>query len=789
MSGDYLRLCPTCGAENAPEIMRCACGALLAGVDLTTRESLLPAGELAEKTPSTAAGSELHRCPHADCGQDNPPGSERCLYCDRPLTTPDAGLSRQPSLMALPTALRQRYRIERPLPSQGGEADLLLVSSLADSSSRVAKIYRHGIHPEREVMARLASVDPAHCIEILESGSSDGFTYELMEYCPLGSLRDLLRRGQPDAADLRTILAELADAIAAIHQLRLIHRDLKPENILLRSTTPLDLVLTDFGIASVCKATLRFTGQARTLAYAAPETLSGIIDDKTDWWSLGMIMLEAASGQHPFAGLSDAVILHRLSTRPVDVSAVNDPKLGKLLRGLLLRDPKPRWGAAEIRRWLADDPGLPEVFAEETRPPAGNPYQIGDALCFTREQLAVALAQHWPKALSDLDNGLLMNWLRQELKDQNLVRFLIELNHERKLHADLRLLHLIIELAPGIPPVWRGTSLGLREILKHADLALKNDASASLWLQELDEFAVLSTYAAAGNAEMADIDQRWHDALAQFNTTWTQLLEAIKVARHRQQNGITLFDDAMYGPGIPLRPSPQQLHARLLALSYDAAWVSRWRQHLAHETGLLALDCPWLETFGELAELPASRLLAIECLLPEARKQVKKQREREHNDAVEALARSRQLQQECQLALDELARFAGRWLIDAGQFQELQQRIEHFSQLSRQLRALGHGDADYQATRQAIARHAPTVNRIRDRIENLLARQTENRGWFSAPSLGFFMAALILLPLIVSERLFYPLLLGGTLLGVWRLLPNYFARRDIRELARRLERH
>src|SRR4029077_19586068 len=117
---------------------------------------------------------------------------------------------------------------------------------------------------------------------------------------------------------------------------------------------------TDFSVASTLDATQRFTSAARTLPYASPESLSGVIDGKSDYWALGMIVVEAALGRHPFAGLSEAVILHHLTTRSVDVSGVADRNVRKLTRGLLLRDPETRWGAEQVERWLAGDESLAE---------------------------------------------------------------------------------------------------------------------------------------------------------------------------------------------------------------------------------------------------------------------------------------------------------------------------------------------------------------------------------------------------------------------------------------------
>lgn len=797
MSSEYIRLCPTCGSENTPEIMRCGCGAMLAGIDLTARHALevsSPASPQeippnpADSTPAATTAEDGQICPHADCAQPNPPGSSRCVYCDRPLDRPSDGLTGEqtgiPSLISLPGNLRDRFRILRALPATGAEAELLIVQALTNNNAPelVAKIYRNGIHPDREILERIATIDQAHRVNLIESGLAGGFTFELMEFCRAGSLRELLRSGKPDAGQLRRIMIELSTAIGAVHQAGLIHRDLKPENILIRTADPLDLVLTDFSIASVQNATLRFTSTARTLAYGAPETLSGVINQKADWWSLGMILLEAASGTHPFAGLSDAVILHRLTTRSIDLSSVNDPKLQKLLRGLLLRDPKNRWGKAEIDRWLADDLTLPDCFAEESSGQVGRPYQIGTEACFNAEQLAAGLAKNWDKAVSDLDNGLLMNWLRSELHDQNRVRLLIDLNLERDLHVDIRLLRLLIDLAPGLPPVWRGESLTLRSLLQRADRALKNDVEAAQWLHILFDFKVLAYYAAAGNGEMGEIRRRWQEALDQFNEAWTTVNERIRAANKPAASDVTLYDDVVYGWGGPTRPSPQQMHARLLAVSYDPAWAQRLRAHLEREVSRLQILAPWLKEVGSIKELSPAGLLALESLLPEARKQVKKMEDSAAQAEAADAALTEQLRSQSALAIADIQQDGWRNFFNEAVCRRLQEKIEHFFTLTAQIRALGRSDPAYIELRKKVTRLEPSLNRLRNLLEDMLERNAINRGWLSESVLVVFASLLMLLGLFGSQKMLYLTLFGGLIFLAWRLLPNYFTQRQIKEL-------
>ena len=299
MEAEHIRRCPGCGTENLPSVLRCSCGILLTGVDFTLRQAApITIQNDAEKTDNIAAPLV---CAHADCGQQNPPGSEVCMYCNRSLNTElnIASSEQLQSLVNLPTALKKNYRILKPMPTRGAEAELLLVQAIAGGPQRVAKIYRHGILPKREVQIRISTIPLAHRVEVLEEGVSDGYAYELMELCEHGSLRQMMEGGALPPAILHNLIRELAIALRAVHAVKLVHRDLKPENILIRTQQPLDLVLTDFSVSSILDVTQRFTGIARTLPYASPESLSGVIDFKSDYWAMGMIIVEIAMGKMP----------------------------------------------------------------------------------------------------------------------------------------------------------------------------------------------------------------------------------------------------------------------------------------------------------------------------------------------------------------------------------------------------------------------------------------------------------------------------------------------------------
>lgn len=594
---DYQRICPVCGIAESADAAQCGnCGTLLLGVDLSLRQ---PDAPVLPASPA-AAVAEVAHCPYDDCGADNPPGSASCLYCGRPIRALDA-VSPAPTLAyPLPSALAQKFRIAEVLPARGAEAEIAILSGLNNPDVKVvAKLYRPGLVPNGAVLERVAKAGFSHVVRLIARGASDGIHYEVLEYCPEGSLRRLMQAGVLRRDELRLVVSELAEALAALHGIDVIHRDLKPENILIRRRDPLDLVLTDFGIATLIDATQHFTSMARSLKYGAPETLSGVIDRAADWWSLGMILVELFTGRHPFDGLSDAVVTHRLVIGSIDLAEVTDPDWRKLCAGLLLRDPRNRWGAPEIRRWLAGDTTLAAVQAEAPASAAQaiQPYRIGDAVCHTPAELAAALATHWEAGRKDLMRGQLAAWVGQELKDQNLQRILHDLLDLRDVSDDVRLLKLIVHLAPTLPPVWRGEGMAAAQLLACAARIEQGEMQQAEWLVSVSAQRALYALSAAHYPAEADLAAAWEAAGTRLIEHW-RAAERSRLAWTQQQtnrNGYADFDALVYGHVAenPL-PPPVRRHPRLLLASADTAYAAQLRTRLRSEAQPYVDLSPWL---------------------------------------------------------------------------------------------------------------------------------------------------------------------------------------------------
>jgi serine/threonine protein kinase len=279
---------------------------------------------------------------------------------------------------ALPEEFRV-YKVLKRMTGTSGEAQTFLVEK--ENQRYVLKLYHSGKTPDREVLRQIREMteEGKRYFPILyEHGEEGGKYYEVVEYIAGGDLGAWIKKtpSEKRLEKLPDIVRQIAEALHILHERKLIHRDLKPANVLLRSEEPLELVLIDFGISrqidreATKHATVVFKG---TPAYCAPEEFSGLFGREADWWHLGIVAYEVIKGEHPFAGVNQAVISYQIITQDIPLPDTVD-RYRVLLRGLLNRDPKKRWGYEQVRAWLE---GKVE-FAQETSPRSPIQYSLQD---------------------------------------------------------------------------------------------------------------------------------------------------------------------------------------------------------------------------------------------------------------------------------------------------------------------------------------------------------------------------------------------------------------------------
>jgi serine/threonine protein kinase len=169
-----------------------------------------------------------------------------------------------------------------------------------------------------------------------------------VEYVEGPSLSAVVQAHGPlSEPDVRRVLAGLAEALRAVHQVGIVHRDLKPSNILLGQDGP---YVIDFGIAQAADTTsLTRTGlKVGTPSFMAPEQVLGSGSTAAaDIWALGAVALYAATGQRAFGEGDTTVVYYRVVHENPDLSAC-PAWLLPLVQACLAKDPKVRPNLQEI---------------------------------------------------------------------------------------------------------------------------------------------------------------------------------------------------------------------------------------------------------------------------------------------------------------------------------------------------------------------------------------------------------------------------------------------------------
>ncbi|WP_369252511.1 serine/threonine-protein kinase [Streptomyces sp. R41] len=152
---------------------------------------------------------------------------------------------------------------------------------------------------------------------------------------------------------VRVLGAGLAEALSAVHALGLVHRDVKPSNVLLTLDGPL---LIDFGIARATDGTASLTSTGVSVGspgYMSPEQILGKgVAGAADVFSLGAVLVYAATGESPFPGDSSAALLYKVVHEEPRLGAM-EGELRELVSACLAKDPGARPTPDEVAVRLA----------------------------------------------------------------------------------------------------------------------------------------------------------------------------------------------------------------------------------------------------------------------------------------------------------------------------------------------------------------------------------------------------------------------------------------------------
>lgn len=255
-----------------------------------------------------------------------------------------------------------------------------------------------------------------------------------MELVQGSTLRELMDGRRLDLRRTLEVLGQAAEAVAAAHAAGIVHRDLKPENLMVSDGGYAKVL--DFGLAKLRGAPVsarRDGGDATvtaatapgvvmgTVGYMSPEQAQGLeADHRSDVFSFGCVLYEAAAGSRPFRGTSPVDTLHRIINEPPPSLSSMTPaapsELQRIVRKCLAKNPDERYQSMkdvaidlrELRRELDSGSG-----AAAATPPTGHRRAsrirvavAGAALAVAAVVLAIALWMRGADAESGTSPGL-----------------------------------------------------------------------------------------------------------------------------------------------------------------------------------------------------------------------------------------------------------------------------------------------------------------------------------------------------------------------------------------------
>jgi Protein kinase domain len=257
----------------------------------------------------------------------------------------------------------QGFTPVKPLGS-GATANVCLCERGPDKQQVVLKILKGEGSGDSDLLSRFvqeyfaaSSIDSPYVAKVYEHGFTESHAYIVMEYFPAGDLRARVARDRPDIEESLIIVGSILSALTSVHAAGIIHRDLKPANVMFRDDGTIALV--DFGSARRDADPV-----AKTLAgvvigtpyYLSPEqALGGTADERSDLYSVGVMLYELLVGQRMYAAGSLVALFEMHKNAPIPRLPVSLVRHQRFIDRLVAKKPDERYrSAAEAFEALMD---------------------------------------------------------------------------------------------------------------------------------------------------------------------------------------------------------------------------------------------------------------------------------------------------------------------------------------------------------------------------------------------------------------------------------------------------
>ena len=354
----------------------------------------------------------------ADCGTQLPPPQDHPPVVTETFQTPIRELTTGSSFAG-------RYQVIEEL-GHGGMGRVYKVQDTGIKEKIALKLLRPEITLDKETIERFSNelklarrISHRNVCRMFDLGRAEGTTFITMEFVPGEDLKSFIHRArQLSIGTAISIAKQVCEGLEEAHRLGVVHRDLKPGNIMIDKDG--DAKIMDFGIArSLSGKSITGAGvMIGTPEYMSPEQVEGRdIDQRSDIYSLGVILYEMVTGRVPFEGETPFTIgvKHKseIPKNPKEINTQLSDDLSRVILRCLEKDRKNRpQSAADVRAELERiEKGLPttERVAPQRKPSTSKQITVSfrpiKLLIPAVAAIAVIAAAiiFWPKKVSDLN--------------------------------------------------------------------------------------------------------------------------------------------------------------------------------------------------------------------------------------------------------------------------------------------------------------------------------------------------------------------------------------------------
>jgi serine/threonine-protein kinase len=246
-----------------------------------------------------------------------------------------------------------RYYIKKMVGS-GSVGIVYLAQDVLLKRDVAVKVFPHSLASNQEAMnyffeeaSKTASLKHPGIARVDDVGHKGGRAFMVMEWLDGRTLEEELReKGRLPVERVAGLLDQICDILAYVHSQHIVHRDLKPSNVMLvtNESGQETIHILDFAIARSLDTTIRETLRSHDTYYASPEQLrGGATDERSDIYSLGVMIFELLTGERPFKADS----IHNAAPPPLCQFCPSIPQaVENVVLKALAKDPIERYQSA-----------------------------------------------------------------------------------------------------------------------------------------------------------------------------------------------------------------------------------------------------------------------------------------------------------------------------------------------------------------------------------------------------------------------------------------------------------